>query len=71
MFNDLKRLLMAKLNSGGSNDKFQNKGERISNNVNVLKLWLWSHKWICKILEFNQTKVSIMGNILIDIRKIL
>ena len=29
---------MAKLNSGGSNDKFQNKGERISNNVNVLKL---------------------------------
>jgi hypothetical protein len=38
MFNDLKRLLLAKLNAGGSSDKFQNKGERISNNVNVLKL---------------------------------
>lgn len=38
MFNDLKKLLLAKLNAGGVTDHFQNKGERLSNNVNVLKL---------------------------------
>jgi hypothetical protein len=38
MFNDLKKILMIKLKAGGANDGFQNKGERLSNNVNVLKL---------------------------------
>lgn len=40
MFNDLKKLLLVKLQAGngGAVDHFQNKGERLSNNVNVLKL---------------------------------
>ena len=38
MFNDLKKLLLIKLQAGGATDSFQNKGERISNGVNVLKL---------------------------------
>lgn len=38
MFNDLKKLLLVKLQAGGATDHFQNKGERLSNNVNVLKL---------------------------------
>ncbi len=40
MFNDLKKLLLIKLQAGngGAVDHFQNKGERLSNNVNVLKL---------------------------------
>jgi len=38
MFDDLKKLLTAKLQTGGAIDHFQNKGERLSNNVNVLKL---------------------------------
>ena len=39
IFGDLKRLLMVKLQAGGGAvDSFQNRGERISGNVNVLKL---------------------------------
>jgi hypothetical protein len=38
MFNDLKKLLLVKIKAGGATDSFQNKGERLSNNVNVLKL---------------------------------
>ena len=38
-FNDLKRILLVKLQAGsGGVDMMQNKGERLSNNVNVLKL---------------------------------
>ena len=39
MFNDLKKLLLVKMQAGGGvSEGFQNKGERLSNNVNVLKL---------------------------------
>jgi len=40
MFNDLKKLLLVKLQAGGGggDHHLQNKGERLSNNVNVLKL---------------------------------
>ena len=38
MFGDLKKLLLVKLQAGGSGGDMTNKGERLSNNVNVLKL---------------------------------
>lgn len=39
-FNDLKKILLVKLQAGsGGSDHLQNKGERLGNNVNVLKLW--------------------------------
>lgn len=41
-FNDLKRILLVKLQAGRGgadpNHHMQNKGERLGNNVNVLKL---------------------------------
>lgn len=39
MFGDLKKLLLIKLQAGnGGTESMMNKGERLSNNVNVLKL---------------------------------
>ena len=39
MFGDLKKLLLIKLQAGsGGAENMMNKGERLSNNVNVLKL---------------------------------
>ena len=39
MFGDLKKLLLVKLQAGsGGGENMMNKGERLSNNVNVLKL---------------------------------
>ena len=38
MFGDLRKLLLVKMQTGGAVEGFQNKGERLSNNVNVLKL---------------------------------
>lgn len=38
-FNDLKKILLVKLQAGsGGSDHLQSKGERLGNNVNVLKL---------------------------------
>ena len=37
MFNDLKKLLTCKLQSGGESES-QNRGQKLGNNVNVLQL---------------------------------
>ena len=38
MFGDLKKLLLVKLQAGSGGVDMMNKGERLSSNVNVLKL---------------------------------
>ena len=42
MFNDLKKLLLCKLNANQEAENLH-KGHRLGNNVNVLQLWsIWS-----------------------------
>ena len=72
MFNDLKKLLTCKLQSGGQSEAI-NRGQKLGNNVNVLQLWLdnrnvldWKYRitslfsWMCLMILMNISKVLLI-----------
>ena len=66
MFNDLKKLLICKLQVSGESEA-QNRGQKLGNNVNVLQLWFANqshslfinYKWIFDFMIINFIRVLI------------